>query len=112
MVQSKAAETWAVARDRIAGTAIGALVGLAAAGIWNGHWWVYGLAILACMILPPVLQLKSGGGFAGVAASIILLVPNNLPHWKVAEGRFIEVGLGVLVSVAVSQTIWRDSSAQ
>ncbi|HTH54228.1 MAG TPA: FUSC family protein [Edaphobacter sp.] len=109
MVHMKVTDTWAIARDRIAGTAVGALMGWGAVSIWHGHALIYGLAILLSGLLTPALRFKSGGGFAGVAATIVMLVPTSHPHWEMAEGRFIEVSLGILVSVIVSQLIWRES---
>lgn len=63
------------------------------------------------MTVPEMMQLKNAGRMAGVAATIIMLIPSQLPHWQVAVSRFLEVSVGVLVALAVSRTLWRESSA-
>lgn len=111
VLQSTSHDTWTVSRDRIVGTALGAVIGWGAANVWHENALVYALAILLCMTVPQVMQLKNAGRMAGVAATIIMLIPSYLPYWHVAVSRFLEVSLGVLVALAVSRTMWRGSSA-
>jgi len=68
--------------------------------------------VLICMVVPEVIGLQSAGRLAGVTASIVLLVPNTTPHWMVARDRFLEVSFGIVVTLVVSQTLWRDTSAK
>jgi uncharacterized membrane protein YccC len=110
VMQSETAATLAASRDRVVGTAVGALIGWAAAAFWHGHLLAYVLAILLCLAVPEAMGLKSAGRLAGVAATIILLVPSNLPNWMKARDRFLEVSFGIVVALAVSQTIWRRSA--
>jgi uncharacterized membrane protein YccC len=109
IVQSKMMDTWSIARDRIVGTAMGALLGWGAVIFWHGSPLIYAATVLLCMTLPPLAGFRNGARFAGVAASIVMLVPSDLPHWKVATGRFFEVSLGSLVALAVSQAVWRNA---
>lgn len=112
VMQSETAATLTASRDRVVGTAVGALVGWAAAALWHGHLIVYVVAVLVCMIVPEIVGLKGAGRLAGVAATIILLVPSTAPHWVVARDRFLEVSFGIIVALVVSQTLWRDTSAK
>ena len=91
VMQSETAATLTASRDRLVGTALGALVGWAAATLWQGHLIVYVIAVLICMVLPEMIGLKGAGRLGGVAASIVLLIPTTLPHWVVARDRFLEV---------------------
>lgn len=111
VLQSTVQDTWTTSRDRIVGTAIGAVIGWGAGNVWHGRSLVYAFAILLCMVVPQLMQLKNAGRMAGVAATIIMLIPSHLPYWKVAAERFFEVSFGVLVALAVSRTLWRESSA-
>jgi len=111
VMQSETTATFKASRDRLVGTAIGALVGWGAATVWHGHLLVYAVAVLICMVAPEAMGLKSPGRLAGVAATIILLVPNTEPHWVTARDRFLEVSFGIVVALVVSQSLWRDSAA-
>lgn len=110
VIQSESAATLIASRDRLAGTAIGALVGWGAATIWHGNLVVYAAVVLVCMVVPELMGLKVAGRLAGVTATIILLVPGSSSHWKVARDRFLEVSFGILVALLVSQAIWRTTT--
>jgi len=56
------------------------------------------------------MGLKGAGRLAGVAASIVLLVPSTAPHWVVARDRFLEVSFGIVVALIVSQALWRRTT--
>jgi uncharacterized membrane protein YccC len=112
VMQSETSATLTASRDRLVGTAIGALIGWAAASWGHGHLLAYVAAIVLCMFLPEALGLKGAGRLAGVAATIILLVPSTLPHWMEARNRFLNVSFGIVVALAVSQTLWRNSAGQ
>jgi hypothetical protein len=71
---------------------------------------VYAVIVLICMVVPEAIGLKTAGRLAGVTASIVLLVPNTVPHWMVARDRFLEVSFGILVTLVVSQILWRDTT--
>jgi uncharacterized membrane protein YccC len=112
VMQSETAATLTASQERLVGTAFGALLGWGAASLWHGHLIVYALVVLICMVVPEVIGLQSAGRLAGVTASIVLLVPNTVPHWRVARDRFLEVSFGILVTLVVSQTLWRDSATK
>jgi uncharacterized membrane protein YccC len=110
VMQSETAATLTASRDRLVGTAVGAMVGWAVATLWHGHVLVYAVTVLICMVVPEVIGLKGAGRLAGVTATIILLVPSTASHEKVALDRFLEVSFGIVVALIVSQTLWRDTS--
>jgi uncharacterized membrane protein YccC len=110
VMQSETAATVIASRERLVGTAIGALTGWLIAIYWHGHLLIYVVAVLICMWAPEALGLKNAGRLAGVAATIILLVPASAAYWRIALDRFLEVSLGILVALAVSQTIWRKTT--
>ena len=110
VMQSGSADTLAASRDRLIGTAAGALVGLGTSYFWNGNLIVYALAVLVCMLVPMMAGAKTAGRMAGVTVTIVLLASNSRSHWEVAYERFLEVGFGIVVAVVVSQMIWRDKA--
>jgi uncharacterized membrane protein YccC len=109
VMQSETRATVSASRDRLVGTAVGALVGWGAATWWHGHLLVYAVAILIGMVVPDAMGLKGAGRLAGVAVSIIMLVPNPTSHWVVARDRFLEVSFGIVVALLVSKLIWGDT---
>jgi uncharacterized membrane protein YccC len=110
VMQSETAATLVASRDRLVGTAVGALVGWGAAEIWHANVLVYAAAVLLCMVTPELMGLKGAGRMAGVAATIILLVPSSASHGVVARDRFLEVSFGIVVALVVSQTLWRQTT--
>jgi uncharacterized membrane protein YgaE (UPF0421/DUF939 family) len=110
VMQSETAATLISSRDRLVGTAVGALVGWGVASVWEGNFIAYGATVLLCMLIPELLGLKGAGRMAGVAATIILLVPSAVSHGDAARNRFLEVSFGILVALVVSQVLWRKTT--
>ena len=108
VMQSETAATVIASRDRLVGTAIGAVLGWAAAGLWHGHAAVYAATILLCLLLPAALGFHNAGRLAGVAASIIMLVPSALPRWIMACDRFLEVSFGIIIALLVAYPGWSE----
>ncbi len=111
VMQSATAATLAASRDRLVGTAVGALIGWGTAYFWHGHLLVYAVAVFCCMAMPDLIGLKGAGRLAGVAATIVLLVPSNTSYGMVAWDRFLEVSFGIVVALVVSQAVWRETVA-
>jgi uncharacterized membrane protein YccC len=111
VMQSGSADTLKASRDRLVGTALGALAGWATVSIWQGHLLVFAAMVMVLTVSLQMLGFEKAGRLAGVTATIILLAPSSEPHWVVARDRFLEVSFGILVSLAVSQVIWRDSGS-
>jgi uncharacterized membrane protein YgaE (UPF0421/DUF939 family) len=111
VMQSGSADTLTASRDRLIGTAFGALAGWGAAGVWQGHLVVYAVMVLVLVLVLEAFGFEKAGRLAGVTATIILLAPSAEPHWIVARDRFLEVSFGIVVALVVSQAIWRDSGA-
>ena len=111
-MQSGSADTLSASRDRVVGTAVGALVGLGTSYFWNGNLMVYAAAVLVCMLVPEMAGVKVAGRMAGVTVTIVLLAANSRAHWEVARDRFLEVSFGIVVALVVSKTIWRNTEAK
>jgi len=96
----------ALAWQRFAGTAVGAVAGALIATFLPMNWMVYGAGILACGILSALLRLGPAYRFAAITLTIILLVAHARPPWVVAYHRFVEVSLGIAVALVVTK-LWR-----
>src|ERR1700722_13555895 len=104
--------TFASCRDRIVGTAIGAFLGWVTYYAWHGHYLLYGLSVAFCIFVCSVLAYEKAGRLAAVALSIIVLVKIDNGPAQAAMARFLEVGLGVVVALAVSSLVFPPSPAK
>jgi uncharacterized membrane protein YccC len=104
--------TWASCRDRLIGTGIGALLGWGTAYVWHGHYLLYGLAVLICLLVCSTLEFEKAGRLAGVALTIIVLIKIDGGPGSAALARFLEVGLGVVVALAVTLLVFPQRPAE
>jgi uncharacterized membrane protein YccC len=102
--------TFAAYRDRIIGTAIGAVLGWVTCYVWHGHYLLYGLAVAVCIFVCSVLAYEKAGRLAAVTLSIIVLVKIDGGPAHAALARFLEVGLGILVAFAVTMLVFPTRS--
>jgi uncharacterized membrane protein YgaE (UPF0421/DUF939 family) len=110
VMQSDHGATAEESRNRLIGTAIGALLGLLAViladrvGVYS--WLFYTATIWVCMLLAGALDLHGCGRFAGVAATVVMLIPSSQPHRIIALHRFFEVSFGIFMAYAISRLLW------
>jgi uncharacterized membrane protein YgaE (UPF0421/DUF939 family) len=93
-------------RDRLIGTAIGALVGWGTYYVWHGHYVLYGLAVLVCLLACSTLEFEKAGRLAAVTLTIIVLIKIDHGPGRAALARFLEVSLGVVVALAVTHLVF------
>lgn len=105
VMQSEVGATVIASRDRLAGTAMGAVVGWLTAKVWHHHIAIFSLAVLVVMVLCTLLHFKNAGRLGGVTVAIIILIPHTEPVWHIAMERFLEVSFGIGVSLAIA-TAW------
>lgn len=109
VMQSEVGATLTASRDRIAGTAVGSLIGWLTALIWHDSLVVFALAVLLVMVFCTALRFQSAGRLGGVAVAIIVLIPRTEPIWHIAIERFLEVSFGIGVSLVVALA-WTEIS--
>lgn len=105
---SDSAVTWTSCRDRLIGTAIGALMAWGTFYVWRGHYLLYGLAIMVCLLVCSLLEFEKAGRLAGVALTIILLIKIDSGPGQAALARFLEVSLGIVVALAVTVVLFPE----
>jgi uncharacterized membrane protein YgaE (UPF0421/DUF939 family) len=98
--------TFTSSRDRMIGTAIGAFLGWVTSYTWHGHYLLYGCAIAFCLLVCSVLTFDKAGRLAAVALTIVVLVHLDNGPGKAAIARFFEVGLGIVVALAVTLLVY------
>lgn len=104
VMQSEVGATVIASRDRLVGTAIGAVVGWGTAHVWHRSVSVFALSILLVMLICSALRIKNAGRLGGVAVAIIVLIPHTGPISHIAFFRFAEVTVGIVISLAVMET--------
>jgi uncharacterized membrane protein YccC len=68
----------------------------------------YVAAILLLGLVCGLLRLhQSAYRFGGIALTIVSLVPHATPVWGLAWFRFVDVSLGILVSLAIT-VVWPE----
>jgi uncharacterized membrane protein YgaE (UPF0421/DUF939 family) len=109
---SDSAVSLAACRDRLIGTAIGALFGWATFHVWHGYHLVYGLAVMLCLLVCSTLEFEKAGRLASVALTIIVLIKIDGGPAQAALARFLEVGLGIIVALAVTLLVFPQRPAE
>jgi uncharacterized membrane protein YccC len=99
-------------RDRLIGTAIGAVLGWATFYVWHGYYLLYGLAVMLCLLACSMLKFEKAGRLAGVALTIIVLIKVDGGPGRAAVARFLEVGLGIVVALAVTLLVFPERPAE
>jgi hypothetical protein len=107
VMQSDLIGTRNSARDRLVGTAIGAVTGWACATVWQEHTSIYALAIGGCVLLCGLLNLGAAGRLSAVTLTVIVLIPRDEPIWRIALFRFLQVSWGIAVAVGVAELVAR-----
>jgi hypothetical protein len=106
VLQSNFGATITASRDRILGTAIGALFGFFFS-LFGTLPWNYIAAVFAAVVLCGLLGFRSSSRLAGVTITIIMLVQAS-SHKELALIRVGQVLLGIVVAVAVTTLIFPD----
>jgi uncharacterized membrane protein YccC len=109
---SESAVTLTACRDRLIGTAIGAALGWATFYVWHGYYLLYGLALMLCLLACSMLKFEKAGRLAGVALTIIVLIKWDGGPGRAAVARFLEVGLGIVVALAVTLLVFPERPAE
>jgi uncharacterized membrane protein YccC len=120
VMQSNVGATLSASRTRLAGTAVGALVGGVFMAIFGPSLTAFGLgltgfglgltgfalAVAIAFFLCDWLRLAESQRLATVTVAIIMLIPATTSAWIVALHRFVEVALGIVIALAVSLVLW------
>jgi uncharacterized membrane protein YgaE (UPF0421/DUF939 family) len=108
VTQSTLGAAWTVSRQRVVGTALGALLGALLVPHLGSGTLVFGVSVFGIGIVCAVLHLdKAAYRFAGITLAIVMLVVRASPAWVIAMHRFLEVSLGIAIALALT-AVWRD----
>jgi uncharacterized membrane protein YgaE (UPF0421/DUF939 family) len=106
------AATVRASRNRLFGTAIGAVTGAVFSYFCGGSWWSFGLAATATVLLCSLLNLEQSYRLACVTVAIVMLIQGVGSPWLIALHRFLEVALGIVVALGISALPPRESGSK
>lgn len=106
VMQSNVGATMAASRTRLAGTAVGAVVGGIFMALVGSNMLGFALAVAIAFFVCDSLRLAESQRLATVTVAIIMLIPAAASAWVVALDRFAEVALGIVIALVVSLTVW------
>lgn len=101
IMQSDLSAAMTASVSRLAGTAIGALVGACAVSLWGTHLWSFALGIFCAILLCAIVGRWETYRFAGVTVAIVMLITRQASPWIIALHRFLEVSFGIAVAFVV-----------
>lgn len=108
VMQSTFGAALSISAQRFVGTAVGAVLGAAAATYVHGNVIVYGVLVFLIGLLCSVLHVeRTAYRYATITLAIIMLIPRAMPPWMTAAHRFIEVSLGIIVALAIT-AVWPE----
>lgn len=112
VMQSNVGATLNASRTRLAGTAVGAVVGGLFAATFGMNMLGFALAVAIAFFVCDLLHLAESQRLATVTIAIIMLIGSAKSAWIIALHRFTEVALGILVALVVSLTLWPNHARQ
>jgi uncharacterized membrane protein YccC len=108
VMQSTLGAALPISAQRLAGTALGAVVGAAAGTFFPRNVWAFGIAVFLIGLLCAAFHVeRSAYRYASITLAILMLVPRSASGWLIALHRFFEVSIGIAVGLALS-ALWPE----
>jgi len=107
IMQSTLGAALTVSEQRLAGTAMGAVMGAFLTAYFGSNVIVFGLGVFALGLVCCALHLEDAYRLASVTLAIVMLIVRTKQAWIVAAHRFIEVALGIAVGLALT-AVWPE----
>ena len=111
ITQSSLGAALTVSWQRFVGTAIGTVVGGFVASYFRPSVLAFGTSVfLVGLVCALFREAGSAYRFAGIAVTIVLLVPRTESAWQIAFHRFAEVSIGIVVAL-IFAWVWPEREA-
>lgn len=112
VMQSTLGATLLLSVERIAATALGAVIGALLASYFNANILLFAVTVFVLGLLCAAFRMeKTAYRYASVTLAIIVLIPRSNPAWVVAVHRFVEVSVGILVALAIT-AVWPERQSE
>jgi uncharacterized membrane protein YccC len=108
VMQSTLGAAWTVSKDRLAGTALGAVAGALLATYSGQNVAAFGAGVFVLGVLCAVLRVERAAyRYAGITLVIVMLIPRTQAPWIVALHRFVEISVGIAVGLILT-AVWPE----
>jgi len=109
VMQSTWGAAWTISRQRLEGTALGALMGALLATYFHDNVAAFaGGIFLAGVICAALRTERNAYRYAGITLAIVMLVARTQAAWLIAIHRFIEISIGIAVGLSLT-AVWPES---
>jgi uncharacterized membrane protein YccC len=106
VMQSTLGAAWTISKQRLGGTAVGAVLGAVFVTYAGASWVAFGVSVfIAGMICTALHMERNAFRYSGVTLAVVMLIPRHLPVWDIAVHRFAEISLGIAVGLATT-AVW------
>lgn len=106
VMQSNVGATLSASWTRLAGTAVGAIVGAVFIVMWGANTMAFACAVAIAFYLCSILKLGESQRLSTVTVAILMLIGRTSSVWIIALHRFLEVSIGILVAMLISFVLW------
>jgi uncharacterized membrane protein YccC len=105
IMQSTLGAAWTVSEQRLAGTAVGAVMAGLLTTYFGSNLMAFTLGVFALGLTCSALRLDDAYRLASVTLAIVMLIARPEKAWIVAAHRFVEVAVGIAVGLALT-AVW------
>ena len=105
IMQSTLGAALTVSEQRLAGTAVGAVMAGLLTTYFGSNLMAFTLGVFALGLTCAALRLEDAYRLASVTLAIVMLIARPEKAWIVAAHRFVEVAVGIAVGLALT-AVW------
>ena len=107
-LQSTLGSAWTVSRDRLVGTALGAVAGGLLASYVDENIAAFGAAVFVCGPICAALGVdRAAYRYAGITLVIVMMIAHTERPWLVAAHRFVEIAIGLGIGLILT-ALWPE----
>ena len=109
VMQSTLGAAFTASKQRLAGTALGAVMGALLATYVGSNVAAFGVGVFALGMICAFLGIERNAyRYAGITLAIVMLVARTRPAWIIAVHRFVEISVGIAVALILT-AVWPES---
>jgi uncharacterized membrane protein YccC len=103
VMQSSLGAAWTLSKQRLAGTALGAIAGALLSAYVGSNVWIFGAGVFVLGVICALLRInRNAYRYAGITLAIVMLVAHTQPAWIIAVHRFFEISVGIAVGLLLT----------